>query len=229
MNRIIHTSVILLSLSGFIACSELEAIKPKASGQPTFSEPTPSGGGSAASVDVCALAPSLLVDAGDLSLQAQTDKSVTLLRSTQSLLNQYGVDLSCFTDTFTGPVYEIATAKFKLHDIIGNNAEFLLNVTIHEIDKTYHFDSKNAISTSVRGDGTTEIFELTGAIVGAKVFADFEFEKDTLSLELTKTDAAMNEWTVSIKVIDKTLTELHSLRRYELGTFKTNLENISRF
>ncbi|MCB0348554.1 MAG: hypothetical protein KDD37_06940 [Bdellovibrionales bacterium] len=104
MNRIMQTGIIVLSLSGFIACSEIEAIKPKAHGKPTFTgEPK----------TACALDTSLLEDAKDLSLQAQSAKPVTLLRSTQILLNHYGVDLSCFTDAFTGPVFEVAEAKFS--------------------------------------------------------------------------------------------------------------------
>lgn len=239
MNKIMHTGIVIISLTGFIACSELEAIKPKASGKPTFSEPTSSGGGStpAGTVDVCALDPSLLEDGTDLSLQAMEPQNVTLLRSTQLLLHPYGVDLSCFTNTFTGPVFEVVKAKFKIHDLKAKKVDFLLSINIHEIDKTYYFDSKNAISTDLVlaqvsvGGINSQTFDPATAIIGTELNVDFEYDKHVLMLTLTKTDVPLNIWQASIVIYDKELGDDDSDEGngnyYVLGTFDVSLDNTS--
>ena len=236
VNRIMSIAVVILSLSGVIACSEIEALKPKAIGNPTFAgEPKTE----------CALDPALLQEASEQTLAAQTAQPVELGRySTQRLLTPYGVDLNCFLDNFMGPVYENVKVKFK-GNVATKTAEFVLSINLPDVAKTYYFDSKNAI-TNIFGQQSTGVgdiqpddifaggFDNDGsgntptsldlAPVNTQYYAMFEYDHHDILLDLTKINQTLNLWKATITVFDKAITA----EDYEgdvLGYFEITLDN----
>jgi hypothetical protein len=226
LKRIINTAVVGLSLLGVIACSEMEALDKKALGGVTFTgEPETE----------CALDVSLLQADANQTLGYQTQKTVTLVRSTQTILTKYGVDLACFFDSFMGPAYETASAKFKINNFAFNDADFVLSVTLHDVEKTYHFDSKNAFKISLKRDeGAQGSFNPSNDSIGTQMFADYEFTHHTLNLTLIKVDPILNIWKVTIVVQDKSIdanltqpTDQPRQNFYDLGSFEISLDNNS--
>lgn len=223
LNRIMNVSVVILSLSGVIACSEIEALKPKSAGSATFAGQPKT---------VCALDPELLQVSFSHILTIQSEKPVTLQRSTQPLLQPYGVDLSCFFDEFMGPVYERVTAKFKISDFATKEMDFLLSISLPDVAKTYYFDSSNALSQSLK-KATTTVGDLDGtfnpatASVGTELYAEFDYAHHGILLTLTKVDAMLNIWRATIVIEDKSLdSDVESpMNYYELGSFDVSLDS----
>jgi hypothetical protein len=226
LKRSINIAVVGLSLFGLIACGEMKALNTKAAGGVTFTgEPETE----------CALDASLLDIGDNQTLGFQAQRTVTLRRSTQPILSKYGVDLACFFDSFMGPAYETAAAKFKINDFTAGDADFIFSVTLHDVEKTYHFDSKNAFKITLkRAEGAEGTFNPGNDSVGTQIYADFEYTYHSLNLTLTKVDPILNIWKATIVIQDKSIdanipqpTDQPRQNFYDLGSFEISLDNNS--
>ncbi|MCB0348555.1 MAG: hypothetical protein KDD37_06945 [Bdellovibrionales bacterium] len=111
------------------------------------------------------------------------------------------------------------------------NIGFLLSINIHEVQKTYHFDSKNAKSIDVQfprvqiGEINSTTVNPSEAGEGTQIQAEFEFEKDNLIVALIKVDQQLNLWEATVIIRDKALSDDDENNYYELGTFEVSLDN----
>lgn len=222
INRIMNIGVVVLSLSGVIACSEMEALRPLQEGMVTFTG-TP---------DTCgALETKYLAKQTNITLQAQAEKPVVLQRSAIPLLSSYGVNTACAQNLIAGPLNEVASAKLKIVDLKNNKIDFMLNITLPEMTKTYHFDSKNTLSTKLEvvsvavGAINPPTVDPATAEIGTEITAQLEYKHHRLHLSLIKSSEVLNTWDALIVVEDKNLSLEDENNFYELGTFTINLDS----